>query len=435
MEKVNGRIGEMILNLRSLQWFRWQPDWDISVALVTLLYMIPSYYLMANNLHPLAIYNFLLASLFVFVLLPAYYVLKVRREPLDQLGLTKRHWLPSLLISLVFVLRLIPRMFGLLSTVPSELVLPTVIFNGLCLWEPFFVHCWVQLRFERAFGVIPGILAAGLCLGSYHIGTYPLGMVIMLGMAGLIYGVVFRLTRNLLILWPLTWTVASTMGTVSGGFTFGWQTVWVYAAIILIQGTGIWWITWTRQNHKESEQDDLGVSDLEATKTGMSWRDWILSCIYGSILIFQMVFTYFNYNHMGLDNIANAGWLVMTVSAIFGWMPIYTFRRKGGVSKGESYMHTTILVDSGIYALVRHPQYFAGILVSLALVLMSQHWLTTVLIVPVVVGTYIDSLRADERLIEKFGKDYKSYMKRVSGLNPLVGIIGLFRSCMQMCKC
>jgi len=389
--------------------------------------MIPSYYLMANNLHPLAIYNFLFASLFVLVLLPAYYVLKVRRKPLDQLGLTKRHWLPSLLISIVFILRLFPRMSGLLSTVPPELVLPTVIFNGLCLWEPFFVHCWIQLRFERAFGIIPGILTAGLCLGSYHIGTYPLEMVMKLVMAGLIYGAVFRLTRNLLILWPLTWTVASTMGTISGGFTFGWQTVWVYVAIILTQGTGIWWIART-QNYKNSEHVELGVSDLKASKTGMTWRDWILSCVYGSILIFQLVFTYLNYNHLGLENVSNTGWLVMMVSAIFGWMPIFTFRRKGGVSKGESYMHTTVLVDSGIYAVIRHPQFFAGVLVSLASVLLSQHWLNAVLFVPVVVGTYVDSLRADERLIEKFGDDYRSYMERVPGLNPLVGIIRKFHS-------
>jgi protein-S-isoprenylcysteine O-methyltransferase Ste14 len=162
--------------------------------------------------------------------------------------------------------------------------------------------------------------------------------------------------------------------------------------------------------------------------TGTTWRDWILSCMYGSILIFQLVFTYLNYNHMGLDNMANAGWVVMTVSGIFGWMPIVAFRKKGGVPKGESYMHTTVLVDSGVYAVVRHPQYFTGILVSLAMVLLSQHWLNAVLFVPVVVGTYVDSLRADERLIEKFGDDYKSYMERVSGLNPLVGVIGLFRS-------
>lgn len=137
IKRVKCYISDKMLNLGSLQWFRWQPGWDILVALVTMLYMVPSYYYMANNLHPLAIYNFLFASLFILVLIPAYYVLMVRREPLVQLGLTKRYWLSSLFISLLFVLRLIPRMFELLSTVPSELVLPTVIFNCLCLWEPF----------------------------------------------------------------------------------------------------------------------------------------------------------------------------------------------------------------------------------------------------------------------------------------------------------
>ena len=269
MQNLNVCIKEVMNNFRSLQWFRWQPDWDILAALSTMLHMIPSYYLMANNIHPLAIYNFLFANLFAHVLLPTYYVLKVRRESLEQLGLTKRHWLPSLFIGMVFAFRLFPRMFSLLSTIPPDLVLPTIIFNGLCLWEPFFVHSWVQIRFERAFGVIPGILAAGLCLGSYHIGTYPFSMVIKLLMAGLIYGVVFRLTRNLLILWPITWTVASTMGTVSGGFTFGWNTVWVYVAMILTQVVGIWWIARTQQNQNDLELDDFSVSDPKRSKKFM----------------------------------------------------------------------------------------------------------------------------------------------------------------------
>ena len=419
---VSGRMREAMLSLRSLPWVRWEPGWDTVSALATMLYMIPSYYLMANDLHPLAIYNFLFASLFALVLLPAYYVLRVRGEPLEQLGITRRHLLLSLLISAVFGLRLMPRMLGLLSTVPPELVLPTVLFNGLCLWEPFFVHSWVQLRFERAFGVIPGILAAGFCLGSYHIGTYPPGMVLMLGIAGLIYGVVFRLTRNLLILWPLTWAVASTTGTVSGGYTFGWQTVWVYAVILLAQGAAIWWISRTRRAHEGDGFNDPG---LDPAREGMAWRDWVLSGVYCSILVFQILFTFLNYNHMGLDDVANAGWAFMTLSAVFGWVPILTFRKKGGVPKGKSYVHTSVLVDSGIYAVVRHPQYLAGVLMSLASVLISQHWLNSILLFPVAVGFYLDSLRADRRLIEKFGHRYEEYMERVSGLNPLKGILGI----------
>ena len=80
-----------------------------------------------------------------------------------------------------------------------------------------------------------------------------------------------------------------------------------------------------------------------------------------------------------------------------------------------------------VFAIIFTLIFFAGILVSLALVLLSQHWVNLVLFIPVVVGTYIDSLRADKRLIKKFGNSYKSYMMRVSGLNPLVGIIYLFK--------
>ena len=248
--KASSRIRTTLLSMASLPWLRWQPNRDIAVALVTMLYMIPSYYYMANDLHPLAIYNFLFASTFVLVLIPAYYVLRIRGESLNQIGLTRRNLLPSLLISLVFVLRLSPKLHMLLSTVQPELVLPTLLFNCLCFWEPFFVFCWVQLRFEKAFGIIPGIIAAGLCLGSYHIGTYPLEMVITLGIIGLIYGIIFRLTMNLLILWPLTWMAASTIGTVSGGFTFSWQTVWVYAVILIIQALAIWKITRKNQLKK-----------------------------------------------------------------------------------------------------------------------------------------------------------------------------------------
>jgi protein-S-isoprenylcysteine O-methyltransferase Ste14 len=423
IQRANNHISEAILNLGSLSWFHWKPGWDVLIALLTISYMIPSYYLMANDLHPLAIYNFLFVSLFVLVLFPAYYVLNIRRESLDMIGLTKRHWLLSLLISFALVLWLSPRLFGILSLIPAGLILPTTVFNGLCFWEPFFVFCWVQLRFERAFGVIPGILAAGLCLGSYHIGTYPMAMVVMLGMVGLIYAVLFRMTRNLLVLWPLTWATASTIGTVSGGYTFGWSTVWVYSVIIFIQVLCIWWIT--RTQNKNSEYNNSSSSNLKLARNSMNWREWILSCIVGSVLVYQVAFSFLNYNHMGLDNLTNVGWLVMTFSAIFGWMPIYTFRSKGGVPEGESYTHTTTLVDSGIYRILRHPQYFAGILISIATAFMSQHWLIIALIPPVVVGTYIDSLRADKRLIEKFGDEYKRYMERVSGLNPLIGIVAL----------
>ena len=155
--------------------------------------------------------------------------------------------------------------------------------------------------------------------------------------------------------------------------------------------------------------------------------DWIPVCLYSLCMIAQMALTFLHYNSLGMDNVANLGWLVMAVSAVFGWLPINAFNERGGVPEGKSYLHTTVLVDTGIYSVVRHPQYLAGILLSLALALISQYRWNAVLLVPVVAGTLLDSGRADRRLVDKFGEDYRLYMERVPALDPVTGSLRLLK--------
>ncbi len=112
---------------------------------------------------------------------------------------------------------------------------------------------------------------------------------------------------------------------------------------------------------------------------------------------------------------------------VFGWLPVVEFRKKGGVRSGKSYIHTTKLVDTGIYSIVRHPQYVTFMLWGVAGVLLFQHWTVILLGIPIFPLTYIDLIRADRDAIEKFGKDYKAYMKNVPRMNFLVGISRLFR--------
>jgi protein-S-isoprenylcysteine O-methyltransferase Ste14 len=160
-----------------------------------------------------------------------------------------------------------------------------------------------------------------------------------------------------------------------------------------------------------------------ASKENLSWRDIVPFCIYGSFLVVQLVLAYFYNNHLRLDTVANIGWLVFMVSGVFGWLPIFTFKKRGGVPDKKSYIYTTVLVDSGIYAVVRHPQYLAGVWMSLALVLITQYWLSAILFIPVAAGFYWDSMRADRNFVEKFGSEYEEYMEIVSGMNPLKGIL------------
>ena len=141
-------------------------------------------------------------------------------------------------------------------------------------------------------------------------------------------------------------------------------------------------------------------------------------------IVAQIVLTFVLWNnYYGVDALVYVGYGFWALGAIFGIIPIIQFRRKGGVNKGDSYVKTTKVVSTGLYAIVRHPQYLAGIIISLALAFMSQHWVVDILILPPIITTYFDAINEDKRLIKKFGDEYKHYMKKVPRLEPISGTI------------
>jgi protein-S-isoprenylcysteine O-methyltransferase Ste14 len=122
------------------------------------------------------------------------------------------------------------------------------------------------------------------------------------------------------------------------------------------------------------------------------------------------------------------GWVVWGFGMVLVMAPIIMFPRRGGVPKGKSFVSTTRLVDTGIYAVVRHPQYTGGVLaIFLTTLLWYPHWLFGVLGVMGAVVVYLSCLEEDKYLIEKFGDDYKDYMQKVPRVNFLLGITRLLR--------
>jgi protein-S-isoprenylcysteine O-methyltransferase Ste14 len=157
------------------------------------------------------------------------------------------------------------------------------------------------------------------------------------------------------------------------------------------------------------------------------WKKFILSCIWGPLLVVQivLVFIFDIFNKAGFDAVMYTGWVIWAFSLLLGWLPIFIFKRKGGVPKGKSFVHTTVLVDSGLYSIVRHPQYTSGILFSLSLILISQSWLILAIGAVAIPLMYVDIIMADKYEVEKFGNEYKHYMKKVPRTNIILGIIRL----------
>jgi len=118
------------------------------------------------------------------------------------------------------------------------------------------------------------------------------------------------------------------------------------------------------------------------------------------------------------------GWVVWVFGMVLVMSPIVLFPRRGGVSKGKSFVHTTRLVDTGIYAVVRHPQYTGGIYaLFLTTLLFYPHWLFAVLGVIGTISIFLGTKEEDKRLIEQFGDEYINYTQRVPGMNIFLGII------------
>jgi len=167
--------------------------------------------------------------------------------------------------------------------------------------------------------------------------------------------------------------------------------------------------------------------DAEATPPGYSWKRDPLVWAYSILMFLPIIMVIIFYNYYRLDVCVFAGWILLALSVVIILLAGSEFRTKGGAPKGESLVHTTTLVDSGIYAVVRHPQYLGFILFVLALVLMSQHWLSAISGVAGSALFYKDVLREEQMTVAKFGNDYVRYMDRVPRMNFFIGIWRLLR--------
>ena len=87
-----------------------------------------------------------------------------------------------------------------------------------------------------------------------------------------------------------------------------------------------------------------------------------------------IIFNVIEPNYSLIQVLFYLGWVIWALGMVLVMAPIIIFPRRGGVAKGKSFVHTTRLVDTGIYAVVRHPQYLGGILsIFVATPLLYQH--------------------------------------------------------------
>lgn len=129
------------------------------------------------------------------------------------------------------------------------------------------------------------------------------------------------------------------------------------------------------------------------------------------------------------DNVylRGAGVAVLALSGVFIFAPFFLLPKHGRSQDGEAYMQTGAVVDRGLYALVRHPQYLGYMLLAAGFALLSQHWAIVLLAAAGVACFYVQAVREEGYCLAHFGEPYERYCRRVPRFNIVLGAIRLLR--------
>lgn len=203
---------KLMAGIKEVFSIRWKPGADLAVVALSWLLVVGSLYTATSivgqtvwgGMAYFVLYAVVGAALFG-IGLPLYWMIVVRKRSIADLGITKR-WLGlSLLLQLAFAA------FQYFSTLaksalpPFETFLPLLALAlTIVFFEAVFWRGWVLLRLEESFGIIPAILLGSALYAAYHIGYgMPSSEMIFLFFIGIMFAVIFRLTRSIFILWPL----------------------------------------------------------------------------------------------------------------------------------------------------------------------------------------------------------------------------------------
>lgn len=237
----------------------WKPGKDLAVVGVSWLLVVGALYT-ATTIIGQAVWGGMAYFLFYAVIgatlfgigIPLYWMTVVRHRPVADLGLTTRRMGLSLVLQLVFATALY---FVTLATVqlpPFEQLIPLMALAlTIGFFEAVFWRGWVLLRLEEAFGVIPAILLGSALYAVYHIGYgMPASEMLFLFFVGILFAVVFRLTKNVLILWPFFQPMGQLVTLVRDGLTLPLLAALGFVEVLILMLVLVWLANRYQRKHR-----------------------------------------------------------------------------------------------------------------------------------------------------------------------------------------
>ncbi len=110
--------------------------------------------------------------------------------------------------------------------------------------------------------------------------------------------------------------------------------------------------------------------------------------------------------------------LIVCISFLIlgAWLAINAVK-KATLRVAETH-RTDKIVTTGVYSIVRHPQYLGGLLAHMGISFLLSAWYSLLSTPLMVILVYLISRKEEEELVREFGKEYEDYKKKVPMLIP-----------------
>ena len=190
------------------------------------------------------------------IVVPIVYNNLVKKRPISEIGISKKHWKKSLLLGLIISFLLLTRPGMINITIPSFMeLLPLILFEiAAGLFFAMFFFGWVQMRFEKAFGAIPAILIAASLFSLHHIGYAGYSAYIPQIWAhffgGMLLAIIFRITRNILILWPFFISMVGLFYELEWGFRLPFEYTYGFIGVLALMWLFIAIVHWKQKKER-----------------------------------------------------------------------------------------------------------------------------------------------------------------------------------------
>ena len=152
-------------------------------------------------------------------------------------------------------------------------------------------------------------------------------------------------------------------------------------------------------------------------------RDVVLAACAALLFVGQIVLAIVFHR---TDAVSYLGWILIAVAIVFGGFSWYAVRRQRLIEDRE-WLENTVLVDTGIYEIIRHPVYLSFMIYVVAMILISRHWLSIIFGVPIIIYLYWLMKIKEWVSVDNFGEEYVNYMEKVPRLNVITGLFNYWK--------